>query len=240
MPEGETVERVEIFLNETRVATLYQPPFSQPVVLPKDEQIAYVRAVAYLTDGNSTEDLVFVNAPDNLEEMEVQFVELYTSVLDRSRAGRWRGCSRRTSRSVEDGVRQEIARFEQVTEPADPCRRGPGRLGLDEDKLEQARQAALRFFEQTIQPKDRAALITFNDRPTPGGEVHQRRHRARRRPRGPQGRARHRALRLASSSRSTTSTASRASGPCCCSPTARTRAAASPTRTRSTTPAGPA
>ena len=41
--------------------------------------VAYVRAVAFLADGNSTEDLVFVNAPDNLEEIEVQFVELFTT-----------------------------------------------------------------------------------------------------------------------------------------------------------------
>ena len=49
VPDGQTVERVEFFLNETRVATLYQPPFQQPIVLPKSEEIAYVRAVAYLS-----------------------------------------------------------------------------------------------------------------------------------------------------------------------------------------------
>ena len=34
-PEGETVERVELYLNETRIATLYQPPYLHPVTLPK-------------------------------------------------------------------------------------------------------------------------------------------------------------------------------------------------------------
>src|SRR6185295_17278302 len=74
-PDGQTVERVEFFLNETRVATVYQPPYQQPIVLPKDQSIAYVRAVAYLTDGNSTENLVFVNAPENMAEVQVNFVE---------------------------------------------------------------------------------------------------------------------------------------------------------------------
>ena len=58
---------MEFYLNETLVATLYQPPYEQPIVLPKDRgDLAYVRAVAYLPDGNSTEDLVFVNAPENM------------------------------------------------------------------------------------------------------------------------------------------------------------------------------
>jgi VWFA-related protein len=164
VPDGETVERVEIFLNETRLATLYQPPYTQPVVLPKEEPIAYVRAVAFLTDGNSTEDLVFVNAPDNLEEMNVQFVELYTSVLDKQ--GRpVEGMQQKDFSVVEDGVRQEIARFEKVTNlPIHAA------VALDvsasmTDKIEQTRQAALHFIEKTIQPKDRAALVTFNDRP---------------------------------------------------------------------------
>jgi len=164
IPDGEAVERVELFLNETRLATLYQPPYTQPIVLPKNEPIAYVRAVAFLTDGNSTEDLVFVNAPDNLGEIDIQFVELYTSVFDRQ--GRpLEGMEQKDFTVVEDGVRQEIARFEKVTNlPIHTA------VALDisasmDDKLDQTRQAALRFLEQTIQPKDRAAIVTFNDRP---------------------------------------------------------------------------
>ncbi|MDX1385274.1 MAG: GWxTD domain-containing protein, partial [Thermoanaerobaculia bacterium] len=83
VPEGDALDRVEMFLNETLVATLYQPPFVQPIQLPGLDQIAYVRATAYLDSGAAAEDLVFVNAPDILEELAVDFVELYTTVLDR-------------------------------------------------------------------------------------------------------------------------------------------------------------
>ena len=34
------------------------------------------------------------------------------------------------------------------------------------DSLDEARNAALEFFQQTIKPKDRAAFIPFNDRPS--------------------------------------------------------------------------
>jgi VWFA-related protein len=163
-PEGETIERVEIYLNETRVATLYQPPYVHPVFLPRDGEIAYVRAVAFLLDGNSTEHLTFVNAPENLEEIDVDFVELYATALDRK--GRPVPDLERKDFAVrEDGARQEIARFERVTDlPVHVA------VALDvsasmEPALEKAQDAALRFFEGTIRPKDRAAVITFNDHP---------------------------------------------------------------------------
>src|SRR5215472_132509 len=64
VPDGEQIDRVEVFLDETLVATLYQPPYTQPVVLARGQAPAYERAVAYTDDGNSTEDMVFINAPD--------------------------------------------------------------------------------------------------------------------------------------------------------------------------------
>ena len=41
-----------------------------------------MRAVAYLAGGGSTEDLVLVNSPGFNQKLDVQFVELYTSVVD--------------------------------------------------------------------------------------------------------------------------------------------------------------
>lgn len=165
IPDGEHLERIEIFLNETRVATLYQSPFAQPVILPKSEEISYVRAVGYLTDGNSTEDLVFVNAPDNFEEVNVDFVELYTSVFDRG--GRpMEGMEQKDFTVTEDGVRQEIARFERVTDLPIHATVALDISASMDDNVDQARQAALQFLQETIRPKDRAAVVLFNDRPT--------------------------------------------------------------------------
>ncbi len=168
VPAGETVGRVELYLDETKVATLYGPPWEQPIVLPPEMrdggQMGYVRAVAYLDDGSSTEDTVFVNAPDYMEEVDVQFVELYATVLDRT--GRpVQGLSRDDFQVAEDGKRQQILRFEQVRDL--PIHAG---ILLDvsasmDESLPAARDAALEFFQQILHPKDRAALITFNDHP---------------------------------------------------------------------------
>jgi VWFA-related protein len=163
-PEGQVVERVEFFLNETRMATIYQPPYQQPIVLPKSEEIAYVRAVAYLTDGNSTEHLVFVNAPENLTEVNVNFVELFTTVLDKQKRP-VEGLAAKDFSVTEDGTKQEISRFERVTDlPIHAAVALDVSASMDES-LDKAKQAALEFFQQTIRPKDRAAVITFNDHP---------------------------------------------------------------------------
>ena len=168
VPDGEDVDRVELFLDEDKVATLYDEPWTQPIVLPEAMrgQMGYVRAVAYLKDGNSTEDTVFINAPAYMEEVDVQFVELYTTVLDRS--GRpVQGLDRGDFRVLEEGQEQQILRFEQVRDL--PIHAGilldvSASMG-ESESLAPARDAALQFYQEILRPKDRAALITFNDRP---------------------------------------------------------------------------
>ena len=164
VPDDKTVDRVELYLDEQRVATLYQPPFAQPLLLPSEEAMVYVRALAFLTDGNSTEDVVFINAPDYLEEIDVQMVEIYATVHDRQ--GRpVLGLEEAAFTVLEDGRQQELRRFEWVSDlPVHAA------LLLDvsasmEDSLETVTAAAHNFVEQTIQDKDRLALLTFNELP---------------------------------------------------------------------------
>ncbi|HVS14583.1 MAG TPA: VWA domain-containing protein [Thermoanaerobaculia bacterium] len=161
--DAQTVDRVEIFLDETRVATLYQPPWVQPIVL-RGDGLSYVRAVAHLPDGSSTEDVVFVNAPDYLEHVEVQYVEVFASVLDE--AGRPRpGLEREAFRVYEDGELQTLRRFEFVDDL--PIHAG---LLIDtsssmEGSIASVAAAAEAFVDQTLRPKDRLCVIPFSTRP---------------------------------------------------------------------------
>ncbi len=165
IPEGQRIDRVELFLDEDRVATLYQPPWEQPITLPRSEQLATVRAVAYLDDGNSTDDLVFVNAPPGLEEIRVDVVEMFLSIVDRQ--GRpVEGVSADQVSVREDGVTQELTRFEKVKDLPFHAVVLLDTSASMEDNIDATRAAAQSFLEGTITPKDRAAIITFNDRPT--------------------------------------------------------------------------
>jgi VWFA-related protein len=165
LPESEQLERIEFYLNETLMATLYQPPFVQPITIPPKQELAYVRAVAFLRDGSSTEDLVFVNSPYPLDEVQVDFVELYTSIFDSKGHPVESGLALEDFAVKEDGIEQTIRRFEPVAER--PIHAG---ILLDNstsmlDSIDEAEKAALQFFQSVIQPKDRACLITFNDSP---------------------------------------------------------------------------
>ena len=164
IPEGDQLERVEFFLGEERVAAVYQPPFVLPVFLRRPGELTYVRAVAYLADGNSAEDVVFINAPGYAEQLQVDLVELYASVADR-RGQALEGLERGEFTAYEDGQRQEIVRFERARDL--PIHAG---VLIDTsasmlEELEDAERGALRFFSQVIEAKDRAAVLTFADHP---------------------------------------------------------------------------
>jgi len=163
-PEDQALDRVELYLGDARVATLYQPPFTQPLVLPESAGVGFVRAVAYLADGTSAEDVALLNAPMTPEKMDIRLVELYTNVVDR--AGRpVEGIGAQDLQVLEDGVRQPVRQVERVED-------APLRLVTLIDnsasmlpRLEPTRRAALQFLRSTLRPRDQAAVITFNRSP---------------------------------------------------------------------------
>ncbi len=163
-PRHERLNRVEFFLNDTRTATLYQPPFEQPIGIDPAEPLSYVRAVAHLETGAWAEDLVFVNSRNLVEEVEVALIELYVSVTDRS-GDPVRGFGHEDFQVFVDGEPQQLQRFDNAANQ--PVHAG---ILFDTslsmlDRLDAAEEAALHFFELVLGPRDRACLITFNDRP---------------------------------------------------------------------------
>jgi Ca-activated chloride channel family protein len=169
VPDGREIERLEVWLDETRRATLYDPPWRQSLPLAPGEAPVYLRAVAVLDDGHSTESVVLLGpagagGASFGDSVDVRMVELYATVTDRQ--GRPIGGLDQGDFEVEeDGTPQRILRFERVAD-----RPIHAAILLDvsasmEDRLDGARQAALGFFRDVVDPDDRAALVTFNDRP---------------------------------------------------------------------------
>ncbi|MCY3969222.1 MAG: VWA domain-containing protein [Acidobacteria bacterium] len=162
VPDGEEIERLELFLGEERIATLYQPPWVQPVVLD-GPSLTYLRAAAFLADGSSTEDVVFINSPNPIERIDVQYIELFASVVD-ERGRPVPGLEQGRFAVTEDGVPQTVRRFEWVDDT--PFHAG---LLIDtsasmEDSIDEVRTAARRFVDTALQPKDRMAILTFANR----------------------------------------------------------------------------
>ena len=164
VPDDRRLDRVELFLGDDLVATLYQEPFYQPILLPH-HQATYVRAVAHLTDGHSTEDLAVINAPGVVEDVDVQMVEVFATVRDR-RDEPVTDLTAADFRIAEDDRPQQILRFRRVTDlPLHAL------LLLDvsasmKDSLPRVAEAGRGFLEGVMTPKDRAAVVSFHDQPT--------------------------------------------------------------------------
>ena len=164
LPEGEELDRVEFFLNETRLATLYQPPFAVALATPVAAGLTYLRAVAYLAGGGAAEDVRVLGSGAADEAVDVDLVELYASVLDK-RGRPVTDLSAGDFRVLEDGVEQSVQRFENVDTL--PIHAG---VMIDTsasmvEELADAETAAHRFFREVLTPVDRAAVITFADAP---------------------------------------------------------------------------
>ncbi len=173
VPDGASLERLELFLDDTRVATLYQAPWTQLIPLPSPAAAAgrgtaaagsFVRAVAYLADGTSTEDLAVINSPDVVEKLDVRLVELYAAVFDRG--GRpIGGLAEGDFKVLDGGEAQSVLRFERVRDLPLHLLFAIDTSASMAATLPQVQKAALAFLQRTLTPKDRAALLTFSDSP---------------------------------------------------------------------------
>ncbi len=162
VPEDRRLDRLELFVNKRRIAVLEEPPFAHDLPAPAPGEVTYVRALATLDDGQAIEDLVFVQSPDPFERLDVQLVELYTSVRDRK--GRFvTGLTAGDFRVLEDGAAQRIRRFDTVENLAINVALLMDVSSSMRTRIRVATRSAQRFFETVLTPKDRASLLTVND-----------------------------------------------------------------------------
>jgi VWFA-related protein len=158
-PRGERVDRVELFLDEAKVAVLERPPYHRELSVA-DGQPAVLRAVAYLRDGHSAEASALLNAP-NAGEIDVDLVELYATVVD-PRGRPVRGLSREKFRVSEEGQPQSLERFAEVRDLPVNVVLLLDTSGSMTHRLEEVRAAALAFLQATVTPRDRVSLVTFD------------------------------------------------------------------------------
>ena len=166
VPEGKQLDKLELFLNDTRVATLYGPPYTQVVDVPESEGIVYFRAVASLKDVAEQppiEDVVMFNTPQFSEEVNVHLVELPTTVL---RNGHTVNDLQEAAFTVlDDGKPVKVAKFEHVTNLPLSIGLAIDTSGSMQPRMAEAQKAASQFFSNTLRKGDRAFLVSFDSQP---------------------------------------------------------------------------
>jgi VWFA-related protein len=162
IPEGERLERLDLLVDGALRATLHQPPFVLPLRVPAGA--TWVRAVAYLEGGGAAEAVRLLGGGAGAESVDVDLVELHATVVDRQ--GRPLEDLRPDEIEVlEDGRPQRLRRLERVRDVPIHAAVLLDTSDSMADRLDENVRAALLFFEQVLTERDRAALITFADRP---------------------------------------------------------------------------
>jgi VWFA-related protein len=164
VPDERRVESVEFRINEESLGTLAQPPWEMEVEVPPGGETAYLTVVARLDNGQTEEEVRFLNSPELLEKLDVRLVELLATVTDRS--GRLvTDLQREDFEVLEDQRRQQINRFAHVDDVALCIGVAIDTSSSMEGSLGEAKKAAAGFLRNIVGPTDRAFAVAFARRP---------------------------------------------------------------------------
>ena len=167
VPKGREVSAVEFRVGDEVQAELDRPPWRTEISVPRTRNEAepvYLTVTATLDDGSSSEDVRFLSASALTDSIDVDLVELYTTVIDRSNRPIV-GLREADFTVLEDGVRQQVSTFELVENL-------PLTLGVAIDTsasmdgvMEETRRAAAQFLTNLLKPNDSSFAVAFASRP---------------------------------------------------------------------------
>lgn len=157
-PAARSVQRVVVSWNDAERAVLKQAPWETRVNIPPG-QMGVLRAVAQLDDGETAEDAVLLNATGMVEHSNVQLVQLPITIPGAA------GEITPDRITVREGGK--VRPVESIATAAET----PLTIGLLIDvsgsmqkNLPDLQEAAIRFLETSLGERDRAFVITFDDR----------------------------------------------------------------------------
>ncbi len=165
VPDGKQLGELQLYLNETRVATLYDEPFVQMVKIPATQGVGYLRAVATLKDDTPpVEDVVMINSPAFMEQVDVHLIELPTTVIANGRP--LTDLKEEAFKVFDEGKPVKISKFEYV-------KNLPLSIGMAIDtsgsmlpRMNEAQKAAAEFFQNVMKTGDKAFLVGFDSQPS--------------------------------------------------------------------------
>ena len=165
VPAGKALSGVELFWNETRVATLFDTPFVQTIHVPRSDGVGYIRAVAKLSDPETdpVEDVVLVNTPDYMETVDVHLVELPTTVTVGGKPVNT--LDEKSFKVLDEGQPVQIAKFEHVKDLPLSIGMAVDTSGSMETRMTVARDAGAAFFTNVLRKGDKAFLVAFDSQP---------------------------------------------------------------------------
>lgn len=164
VPEGKRVESVEFRLNDQVLATLTQPPWETNFVAPAGSDPAYLTVSATYADGTRVEDFRVLNGGAFLEQVEVDLVEIFATVYNKS-GGLAENLAESDFAILDRGKPQKIAKFELVRDLPLAVGLVLDTSGSMQESIGEAKHAASDFLRGVVRPTDRCFAVGFSDRP---------------------------------------------------------------------------
>jgi Ca-activated chloride channel family protein len=157
-PAARRVQRVVVSWNDAERAVLQAAPWETTVEIP-ERQVGVLRAFAELDDGRTSEDAVLLNAGGAMGAVDVQLVELPITVLGAS------------APIAADRIKVREGKQTRRVEAVSAAAETPLTVGVLIDvsdsmqkSLPDVQEAAIRFLESMLAPRDRAFFVAFNTR----------------------------------------------------------------------------
>lgn len=166
VPDGKSLGNVELFWNETKVATMYDPPFVHTVDIPTaNGGVGYLRAVASLKDDPTPpiEDVVMINSPAFMAELNVHLVELPTTVLVSGKPVN--NLAQSAFKVLDEGKPVKLTKFEHVKNLPLSIGMAVDTSGSMQRKMEDAQKAGATFLQKVMRRGDKAFLVAFDAQP---------------------------------------------------------------------------
>ncbi len=163
VPEGRKIKTMEFKVNDQVAASLTKPPWQAEVAVP-DADLVYLTVVATLDDDSHVEALRYLKAPQYVSEVDVDLVELYAAVTDRS-GNLVNDLKQEDFEVYESSKKQELVKFDRVQNlPLTVCML-LDTSGSMESSLATTQKAAVGFLDAVIKPGDKAFAVSFAGQP---------------------------------------------------------------------------
>ena len=163
VPQGSHLAGIDLYWNETRIATLTTAPFRHELVLPSPSATGFIRAVARADDGATAEDVKLINGSGLAEQVRVDAVQVYAIVQDRH--GRYVDGLNAADFVVKEDSRPVTPRVQSASD--DPISIG---MALDTSSSMQLTMTevidyANEFVLHSLGPRDQTFVVSFDEQP---------------------------------------------------------------------------
>jgi Ca-activated chloride channel family protein len=163
LPQGSRLAGIDLFWNDTKIATMTEPPYRHELILPSRSAPGFIRAVARTVDGATAEDVKLINSSGVAEQVSVDAVQVYAIVQDR--AGHYVGGLTAADFAVKEDGSEVAPRLQSASD--DPIAIG---MALDTSSSMQVAMTevidyANEFVQHALGEADQTFVVAFDEEP---------------------------------------------------------------------------